>query len=422
MIIDPSDRGPTMNSLMLRGFLTLVVAALLGFLLSAKYRGEFATEVTVTAQMVDVGDGLPNNADVKYRGVLVGSVVGSGISEENSGKYLELKLNSNFSENIPENTTARIVPSNIFAVSSIELLSPNNPSPKSIADGVKIFQDKSASTLALQSAMDSLRRILTAIDSSKLGQALGTISDTLRGRGAEIGKMIDDLASYLPAINSSFPDPNKDLNSLESALVGINQSAPELIETIGKTVGPSKLLFEKQSELKSLMTAGGALLGSVNNLIQSNGDNGIRVVQGLAPTLSAVMDQPKAISELISTLRNFANKVGNSLNGINGQLLFNMIVSLTPAKPYTQDDCPKYGGMVGPNCSDILPGATGVSDNGVDGYKVFHGNIGGVGSKQERQAASVVLGREVTDADILMFGPILRGTTSYFVQSGGERK
>ena len=72
--LDQYGRGPSDGQLLMGGIVvSLVIALTIGTLLM-KSTGRLYKFVRVVADMVNVGDGLPKSSDVKYHGLLVGSV------------------------------------------------------------------------------------------------------------------------------------------------------------------------------------------------------------------------------------------------------------------------------------------------------------------------------------------------------------
>ena len=71
---DLDGRGPSERQLLVCGVAVLVVIAIVTTMLLVKSTGRLENYVRVVADLVNVGDGLPQRSDVKYRGVLVGSV------------------------------------------------------------------------------------------------------------------------------------------------------------------------------------------------------------------------------------------------------------------------------------------------------------------------------------------------------------
>lgn len=101
---------------------------------------------------------------------------------------------------IPASVTARIIPTNMFGQPSIELL-PGKGDAAPLADGAVIPGDRSQSTLQLQTAINNLQRLITAVEPSKLNATLTNVRRALDGRGERIGGVIDRLDHYLGSLN-----------------------------------------------------------------------------------------------------------------------------------------------------------------------------------------------------------------------------
>ena len=69
---DFDPRGPSNRLLFVVGACFIVVAALTAAAAVAKSKGTFEDLVRVDVALVNIGDGLPANSDVKFRDVLVG--------------------------------------------------------------------------------------------------------------------------------------------------------------------------------------------------------------------------------------------------------------------------------------------------------------------------------------------------------------
>ena len=103
-------------------WLLLVVAALATATLLVKSTGRLDPYVRVVADLVNVGDGLPQRSDVKYHGVLVGVVDSVTPAADGNPNFVHIDLNPEYAQSIPAGVTARVVPSNVFAVSSVQLV------------------------------------------------------------------------------------------------------------------------------------------------------------------------------------------------------------------------------------------------------------------------------------------------------------
>ena len=88
MNIATDGRNPSLLQYVLRGVAFLLVLLVIFVLLFMRYQGTFSKTVAVTADLVDVGDGLSTGADVRYNGLIVGTV--KSISVEDSDVEAEL--------------------------------------------------------------------------------------------------------------------------------------------------------------------------------------------------------------------------------------------------------------------------------------------------------------------------------------------
>ena len=74
--LEPDGRGLSDRQLLGCGIALVLVATLVTAILLIKSTGRLDQYVRVVADLINVGDGLPQRSDVKYHGVLVGMVEG----------------------------------------------------------------------------------------------------------------------------------------------------------------------------------------------------------------------------------------------------------------------------------------------------------------------------------------------------------
>ncbi|HEY9312241.1 MlaD family protein [Williamsia sp.] len=420
---DADPRGHSNIRLYLIGIGSLVVVVLLLVALMAKVNGKFDDVMKATAVLADVGDGLPNNSDVKYRGVLVGSVTGLEPGQAGGMNHVDLALDPGYARDIPSTVTARVVPSNVFAVSSIQLI--DNGAAPPLTEGATINQDESASTIQLQTAMTKLREIIAA--SARVGSddtvgLLAVVAEATDRHGGEIadaGAALDRITKEMDAIVGPGDGPST-LNSLSGAVRGLNESAPELLDVMHSAVVPMKTLAEKNQGLNALLAGASTTLATANTALVNNTDTIIGITTKLSPVLGVLADGSPSFTQITSSLAYISDKwfeefwpVG-AQNG-TGKFLF----QFTPRRMFTRADCPRYGALEGPSCQ-TAPAGDGISvipsRNGTGGgaqnfmSAPMGGNVGSVGSAQEQDVLGNIIGEEPTAASTLLLGPLARGT------------
>ncbi|MFI9503424.1 MCE family protein [Nocardia sp. NPDC052566] len=350
MIIDPSGRGPTRRQLLAAGASGLVVlAVVLGFLM-ARYVGWFVPTIDVTANMTSVGDGLPEDADVKFRGVLIGAVKNVSVTGADKTQRVHIEMRRDFEGKIPANVTARVVPSNLFAVSAIEFVY-NGPDTRFLRTGSRIEQDRSDGTVTLQATLTAVQGILGKIDPVRFGRVLDTLSTALDGSGRLPGSTVERVDRWLRTVRASIPDFGGLLDDFATSFHALDESAPELMATLADSVRTARTIAERRAALADLIVGGTGVVDEVNDLFARNPEIGKEVTAGTSDTFGGLAADPGAITRALANLNDSIRKLNTTFHwGPQRQQVWNVGISFTPWRPNTVADCPRYGALAGPSC------------------------------------------------------------------------
>ncbi|AZG43736.1 MlaD family protein [Gordonia insulae] len=437
MNIATDGRNPSLLQYVLRGLAFLVALMILFVLLFLRYQGAFSSTVPVTAKLTDVGDGLVTSADVRYNGLIVGSVKSIELSDGVGPGNLQYKdvgidIVPDQAAGIPANVTARTVPSNLFGVNSVELVRPAQPSSDDLSSGATIPADETLPTIRLQDAQNELRTLLQAVPPEELASVLGTISDALKGGGSVFAAFVPLLNNYWKTINAQFPPgAPSGFDNFNNAVRGLSQSTPQLLDTLGRSVIPAMTIAEKQQDLTALLSAGQGVLDETQGLFAANGDRGKRVVGDLNTMIGAAVLEPEALPQALAALNNLAAKVLTVFTGVNGHAQLNIGVSLGAFERYTRQNCPVYNGgpygqARGPGC--VGPGTgTGPTSSGPlmiypsDGMRRDAARFGAVTTSSDNKTLGAALKRKPTAADTIMLGPLVQSSTIAPGAPGGRQ-
>lgn len=414
MIIDPSGRGPSMRQLGLAGVVMLVVAGLLLYLLMLRYIGYFEDKVDVTALLTTTGDGLPPQADVKFRGVIIGAVAEVDIAAKGEIQHVDMDLDPHFAKGIPSNVTARVIPASIFGVTAVEFVD-NGPAPAGLHNGAAIPEDTSEGTIALQSTLTTLRNVLDHIQPQKLGRVLGTLADAFDPEARVPGSTIERLDTWLTTIDAAIPDLGKLLGDFGKATAGLNQSAPELIDVLGESVTTAKTLTDRRANLVALLTTASGTVDTVNALFARSPDAGKELTVGLNQLFGTLAADPEAIPFTAANLNTALHKLATTFHwGPKKQMVWSMDISTTPFQQYTAKDCPHYADMYGPRCG-------GSSVPSVAPPQVYPPQMLPA-SLRGPAAVQALVGSQPNASQLLLLGPALAGgsVTAAPVPEGGN--
>ncbi|CAN7228487.1 MlaD family protein [Mycolicibacterium frederiksbergense] len=512
--IETDGRGLSDRRLLATGIAILLVAAMVSATLLVKATGRLDARVPVVAELVNVGDGLPQRSDVKYHGVLVGMVDEVTPAANGDPNVVRIDLKPEYAASIPSTVTARVVPSNVFAVSSVQLVD-RGPGP-AITAGARIPEDTELPTVLFQTTISKLRDILAATGRGREDRTIGVLAainaatehrrTELLSSGAQLNRLVDQL----DAIVATEPGPST-VSALIDATTGLQSTAPELVDALHVAVAPMQTLVEQRAQLTSLVNGGIDTMGTTHTALTNHTDRLVQITSDLTPVLGQLADTSHHWVPAFVKLNQLSDKFFDHV-WISDLDTGNMRVNLsfTPSSTYTRADCPQYAGLKGPSCftaplvptrpelpdvllpqnyrppADLQPPAGTVP--GADGSLAavgpplvvpnpsladpnpplppwmapaapvpgtanpalaptppppvplsplapvaprpapplaaeaapasFGGNVGPVGSPQERDVLSAAIGQPASPATQLLLGPVARGTT---VSVGGAR-
>ncbi|MEU1984209.1 MCE family protein [Nocardia sp. NPDC019395] len=349
MIIDHSGRGPRPWHMTVSGLVMLTVLAVLLGLLGLRYTGRFEDAVQVRAVLTSTGDGLPERADVKFRGMVVGAVSAVDVVAAGKRQQIRIDLDSRIAPAIPDNVTARVVPNNLFGVTGIELVD-NGAAPGRLAAGAEIAEDTSAGTVQLQTTLTVLRDVLNKIQPEKLGRVLATFSEALDPGARAPGSTIERLDTWVTEVRR-IEGVGDLLGDLGRATTALSQSAPELVGVLSESVTTARTLTERRENLITMLANASGAVDSVNSLFARSPDAAKELVPGVDSLFGALAQDPEAIPTAVANLNAALGKLSGAFGwGAQRQMRWSLDVSFTPFQQYTAKDCPRYGEMAGPRC------------------------------------------------------------------------
>ncbi|GFG70444.1 MlaD family protein [Mycolicibacter senuensis] len=469
---DANDRGPSNPRLFVNGLAFLAIAATAAVLMIAQSQGALQHSVRVSAELTNVGDGLPVKSDVKFRGVLVGFV--SAVTPAAAGRpnIVRLDLSPEHAPGIPGTVTARVVPSNVFAVSSVQLVDNGTPTGP-VRSGAVIGEDQTLPTVLFQTTLNKFRQVLAAVGRQPTADNVGwltALGDATSGRGDRLQRAGSDLNEIVNQLNTVVTGDTigpSTMSALTAATAALGRAAPELLDALDGAVQPMRTLAEKRSELTNLLSAGLGTSGVLGDAFDHNTDRMIDISTKLTPVLGVLGDHAETLHAISTRLTTLVGRVMEiAWNYDTNQLQAKAVISLNPTRTYVRADCPRYGDMLGPSCftapevptapaltpaleSRGFPLPPGITENRPNfapprgsvlppgapepapepepepampvqpQSAVIGGNVGPVGSSTEKQQLEIIMGDHANIASEFLLAPLLRGTTVALTASTG---
>ncbi|OBI91432.1 MlaD family protein [Mycobacterium sp. 1245805.9] len=119
---DQGARAPSSRSLRIRGLIAAIALAISGIVLYQLGTGGYADTFTLTVVADSIGEGLTPGAEVKFRGLTIGSVKTLQSVGYNRQK-ITVELEPRQARALASDTTANFMSSNTFGLAAVELVS-----------------------------------------------------------------------------------------------------------------------------------------------------------------------------------------------------------------------------------------------------------------------------------------------------------
>ncbi len=232
--------------LRLVGVAWLVLLALMVLLSVATYNKAFDGHVTASIETPRTGMQLNVGGDVRMNGAIVGRV--SGIEATDGGAVVEVQLDGEAADRIPDTATARILPTTLFGQKYVELSSPADPGKGHVVEGTVLQSEPGSEPAELTTVLDNLEVVLDSIQPQRLSSMLQATAYGLDGQGAAMAELIDDGGSYLLRLNQLAPDFVADLVLLEAVTGQYAGNVPALLEVLDNASTTTATLTARTDE------------------------------------------------------------------------------------------------------------------------------------------------------------------------------
>ncbi len=230
------------------------------------------------------GVNLPENADIKLRGVIVGEV--RKVESDPAGVKLTLGMNPKLIKDVPKEVTAQLIPKTLFGEKYVSLIPPEDPSGQSLKAGDTIT--KAEVPIEVETLLNDLYPLLDAVDPANLSYTLSAVSSALEGRGTQLGETLVQANSLLQKTNPDIPQLVDDLVKFGTVADGYADAMPELGAFLRNTVTTGNTIVAKKSQLTAFFDESTKLANSLTAFTKANGESLATLAKDSRPILETV--------------------------------------------------------------------------------------------------------------------------------------
>ena len=398
-------------------FVALLVLGV--WLTYATFTKKFTDYDEVTLKTSSIGLQLPNRADVKVRGVIVGEVLDARSGTE--GAELKLGIYPDKIGVIPANVTGSIVPKTLFGEKYVSLVVPDSGPTGTMRAGATI--DRTQVSTELEEVLSDLYPLLRTVQPADLNATLTAIATALQGRGELLGKNLETLDGYLKRLNPQIPALLEDLKLTADVSDTYADILPQVAQILDDTVKTTGTIEEREAALSATLRDIRSFSDTARSFLDANVERLKRAGELSTQTLTAVARYAPTIPCMAAGIVKAQGRLAEAFRGFELHIVLETLQD-QPRK-YTAKDRPIFGDDRGPNCLGLpdipysqekpFPPLPHLND-GMNG-NTGKGNLrpaptGYTGSPDDVTALRGALDQEYgtdTDLAVLLAGPLVAG-------------
>lgn len=260
----------------------IIVAAFIGGSI-AMYNQTFKKVSEIDLLTDDVGYALPKHADVKVRGVNIGRV--TEVEPEGNQVRVHLAIDPDYTEKLPSDITARLIPKTLFGERFVDLYIPDGGGTGKLADVDTIAMDKRGNAVELDRVLDGLLPVLEAVPPHELAATLGALSQALQGNGERLGVSVEQIGKVFGGINEDLPALESGIQDLATFSQTYTEAVPDLIGALDALRTTSYTAVEKQEDLRGSIQSVTNASSDLTGFLDVNKENVISLLADSRQTL-----------------------------------------------------------------------------------------------------------------------------------------
>ncbi|MGB2721108.1 MAG: MCE family protein, partial [Rhodococcus sp. (in: high G+C Gram-positive bacteria)] len=314
-----------------------------------RYDGTFDDAVHVDLILDSAGNALPQRADVKFRGVVVGHV--DSTTARDGVVVAHLAITPSYATAITSDATARLLPKTLFGERYVALLDPAGPADP-IVDGSVLEQDVSGNAIEVGVLLDGLLPLLEAVPPQDLANTLGALAQGLSGRGEQLGSTIDRLENIFAQVNAEMPSLQEDIRGVADLADTYSDALPSVVDALDNLRVTGNTVVERRPAIDTLIASLTSSSSTTADFLAANSENIISLaadsrelletLEEYIPTVDCFLDQIVAVTPQIPEVLDTENE----FPGIQGTAEF-----VNPKGRYLPNqDEPRFLDDRGPQC------------------------------------------------------------------------
>ena len=257
------------SSLRLLGVGLILVALFFGWLTWAFFSKAFVEYDDVTLTSTKSGLSLPERADVKLRGMIVGIVRDTKI--EDGKVHLTLGMDPQLIGRVPRDVRAEIIPKTLFGEKYVNLVPTGSGTGEHLRAGDTITN--AVVPVEFEEFFNDIYPLLTAVPPEKVAYTLTALANSLEGRGDSLGQTFEDSNEYLKKFNPENRQAIADIVAFGEVSDTYARQMDNFGQLLENSAELSDTVTDKESELEDFFGESDRLAEVFREFLEAAGDD-----------------------------------------------------------------------------------------------------------------------------------------------------
>jgi phospholipid/cholesterol/gamma-HCH transport system substrate-binding protein len=254
------------SSLRLLGVGLILVCLFFGWLTWVFFTKAFTDYDDVKLTTAKSGLALPERADVKLRGMIVGIVRETKV--ENGKVVMTLGMDPQLIDRVPRDVRAEIIPKTLFGEKYVSLI-PTSRTSEHLRAGDTITN--AVVPVEFEKFFNDIYPLLTAVPPEKVAYTLTALASSLQGRGDALGQTLQDSNTYLKKFNPENQKAVADIVALGRVSDSYAKQMDNFGELLDNSAQISQTITDKESELGDFFDEGDKLADVLREFLKAAG-------------------------------------------------------------------------------------------------------------------------------------------------------
>ncbi|HJR89925.1 MAG TPA: MCE family protein, partial [Aeromicrobium sp.] len=261
----PTERPPFLRLL---GVGLIAVCLFFGWLTWAFFTKTFTEYDDVKLVADRSGLAMPERADVKLRGMIVGLVRDTKM--ENGRVVMTLGMNPQLIDRVPRDVRAEMVPKTLFGEKYVSLV-PTSGTSEHLRAGDTITN--AVVPVEFEEFFNDVYPLLTAVPPEKVAYTLTALANSLEGRGDSLGQTLEDSNEYLKKFNPENKQAIEDIVALGQVSTAYARQMDEFGALLDNSAELSGTVTDKEDELGDTFEQADQLADVLHDFLDAAGDD-----------------------------------------------------------------------------------------------------------------------------------------------------